>query len=125
MTNNDKTVKSDNDFVLAKRINTLALITSMVSVVVLIISLSTIPWQTTIEYTRLSSEWRIPLLFIGVPTIFLFVLWRRGRRDVKTGIVPGERIALVVMTLIFISFFLGGQIYLAVLFADAAKLAGG
>jgi len=34
--------------------------------------------------------------------------------------VPKERIALIVLTMVFIAFFVGGQIYLAAQFAGAA-----
>ncbi|WP_460512121.1 hypothetical protein [Frigoribacterium salinisoli] len=120
MTNDHNPIGTDNDKVLARRISTVALITSFVSLGISFASLATIPWNTTISYTRVSNEWRVPLPFIIVPTLFLFVFWSRSRKDQKRGIVPKERIALVVLTMVFVSFFVGGQIYLAAQFAEAA-----
>ena len=116
----EDTVRTGNDKALARGISVSASVASLASTAVSVAALMTIPWQTTLAHTRVSHEWRVPLLFVGLPTMLLAAFWWRSRRDRVTGIVPKERIAALMGTIVFICLLLGSQLYLVGQFAEAA-----
>lgn len=92
-----------------------------VDLVVALYVLTRVPPGTTISYTRLSREWHLPIVVLGLFPALILGLWVRSRKAPNEDLPPVERIILIVGLPLLLLVLVGGQFVLGHAFLQAGR----
>lgn len=92
-----------------------------VDLVVALYVLTQVPPGTTISYTRLSREWQLPIVGLGLFPALILGLWVRSRKAPDEDLPPVERVILVVGLPLLLLVLVGGQFVLGHAYLQAGQ----
>lgn len=92
-----------------------------VDLVVALYVLTQVPPGTTISYTRLSREWQLPIVVLGLFPALILSLWVRARKAPDEDLPPVERVILVVGLPLLLLVLVGGQFVLGHAYLQAGE----
>jgi hypothetical protein len=103
------------------RMRAVMLVGLAVDLVVALYVLTQVPPGTTISYTRLSREWQLPIVVLGLFPALILGLWVRSRKAPDEDLPPVERVILVVGLPLLLLVLVGGQFVLGHAYLQAGQ----
>jgi len=103
------------------RMRAVMLVGLAVDLVVALYVLAQVPPGTTISYTRLSREWQLPIVALGLFPALILSLWVRSRKAPDEDLPPVERVILVVGLPLLLLAFVAGQFVLGHAYLQAGQ----
>lgn len=104
------------------RMRAVMLVGLAVDLVVALYVLTQVPPGTTISYTRLSREWQLPIVALGLFPALILGLWVRSRKAPDEDLPPIERVILVIGLPLLLLAFVAGQFVLGHAYLQAGQL---
>lgn len=104
------------------RMRAVMLVGLAVDLIVALYVLTQVPPGTTISYARLSREWQLPIVALGLFPALILGLWVRSRKAPDEDLPPVERVILVIGLPLLLLAFVAGQFVLGHAYLQAGQL---